>query len=60
MRIGDPSINPYLWPWEIAGDDEYGAVRVKVLPPPMPSLYFWLGEDAYPPFRVVTSVMALR
>lgn len=57
-RVGDPSINPYLWPWEIAGYDEYGRDRVKTLPPPMPSLYFWLGEAAYPQFKRITSVVA--
>lgn len=48
--------NPWLRQLRIVGYDERGNRRTELLPHQVPDLYFWLGADAYPPPRMVTSI----
>jgi len=53
-------LNPWKRPLLVSGWDESGNKREIVLPRPMPSFYFWLGEAAYPEWPVIQRVEAAR
>lgn len=38
----------------IEGFDAHGNIIVETVPAPLPSLYFWLGKDAYQEWKEIT------
>lgn len=42
----------------VVGFDQFGQLRSEIVDWPAPSLYFWLGRDAYPEWPKITRVIS--
>lgn len=41
---------------KVIGLDQFGRRTLLSLPALPPSLYFWLGSEAYPPFEMINRI----